>query len=176
MNTFIRNFDLKSDTEKFLPIFWEYWCRVNQEDKSEIVEIKIKDDLNPMKMPGIEALLYYYLSNAFNIKICEDDKEIIGFMIYRHVFTHMIQVPAFYFIEEYRKTYAAKDFVDSIYPEIKRIVFQTRKENPPERLLEITKGKRHVVFEDDKLITWEMEWNYGRGTRSKRNSTAAGTN
>lgn len=51
-----------------------------------------------------------------------------------------------------------KGLINSLGKPIQRVIFQTQKGRTPLNLLRHTDKVRHKIYENDKLITWEMPW------------------
>lgn len=168
MTVFYRNFEEGKDWPEFIPLFWEFWLQVNEEDLSDKKEYELMG--KKTTMTRAEAMVFYYLALCHDIKIAEiptqyNEWEMIGFMIYRTCFGHILEVPCLYVIDEFRDKFIGKEFVDSVGPQIDRVLFQTRKAKPPEQFLRSTEKHRQLIKSGENLLTWEMGWKHGR--RSK---------
>lgn len=148
-------FDLTEHAEILLPLFYKGWLEVFGEDKSYFVTIKIKGVEH--RVPEIEALLYWYLEQGCQIRICFSDGELVGMVIYQQVFADCVSIRFFYCLPEVRKLYLGKQLIDNI-PDAKTLVFQTQKDVPPEVMFKRIGTRPIKISENNKLITWAMEW------------------
>jgi GNAT superfamily N-acetyltransferase len=155
-----RPFDKKADVTAFLPIFWEYWYLVNGVDTSEVEELTLTDQGAPevVRLPKIEAILYGYIYKGYDVQLAETENGIVGFVLYHDCFGAVLEVRGMYVDRAWRNEKLGAKLIDSIGLPIKQLIFQTRAKHPPERMLELTEGRREKIAETDELITWQMEW------------------
>lgn len=131
----------------------DYWQIVNEEDLSTPYEYEIPG--GSTTIPEARATLYMLLNEGAKIKLAYVGSDLVGFLIYHTVYRSSLVIRHLYSIRERSST--ARVLVETALPEVRKLLFQTRKVNPPKRLLGLLKGAR-VLYEDDKLIDWEMEW------------------
>lgn len=146
------DFDKSDEFQRrdLIALFWEFWLKVNREDQSLPVHYNIMGI--EYEIPEIEATLYGCLHQGGKVKVAYKGETMVGFMLYHMAFDCVAIIRHMYCLVDK----LAKPLVDST--DALKVIFQTRKENPPTRLLEITKPFRSKIKEDDKLITWEMNW------------------
>lgn len=128
---------------------------MNEVDLSHEVERTILGDVK-VKMTAVEDVLYWYMQNGCRIQIAEKGDDVVGILVYHKIFDTIIAVRMMYLPQSHQGTYAGKGLVSSVNP--KRVIFQTRKESPPTTLFKVTEGRRRLLDESDKLLTFEMEW------------------
>lgn len=136
--------------DRILPILLEAHIVVCQDDRSDLVEVKIGDQL--CKIPSIEACYYNYLNTGHHIKVACHGDEIIGLLVYRSVFDQFISVRLLYVREANRDSGVGKGLFGAI-PKFEKAIFQTFRVNPPQELFE-NLDNRVLVMEDEKLCTW----------------------
>jgi hypothetical protein len=107
-------------------------------------------------MQDTEARLYGYLYGGCKIQLAEQDGEIVGFMLYHQIFDSIIAIRAMYHLKQRAGT--GKGMIESLGKPIQRVIFQTQKERPPETLFALTRKHRRLISENEKLMTWEMDW------------------
>ncbi|MBR9701023.1 GNAT family N-acetyltransferase [Candidatus Woesearchaeota archaeon] len=146
--------------DSLIPIFWEYWAVINGEDLSGFDEFESYG--HKIKMSKAESHLYWYLNKGDQVQLLYNKDEIVGFMIYHNIYDCIIAVRCLYLIPEYFNNGLGKQMVSSLESDkrkIDRVIFQTRRDSPPEQFLKACVNKYgKKIAEDDKLITWEMDW------------------
>jgi hypothetical protein len=106
-------------------------------------------------VPKSEAAVYDYLYRGYEIKVIEVDTHLMGFCLYRSVFSDLVAINFMYIDEELRGARLAPKLIRACAGE-KGVVFQTRKDIPPEKLFQIVKYHTKVQ-EKENLVTWFME-------------------
>jgi hypothetical protein len=149
----------QANTKLVCPILKEAFEKINGQDLNYDVERVILDGIKVL-LPAVEDLLYWYMNQGCLLQLAFRGAEPVGILVYQRFFKSIIAVRILYMRPEFEKTGVGKRLVDSVDP--KRIIFQTRKEAPPTRLYEVTKGRIRQLEETEKLLTWEMEWENGR--------------
>ena len=139
--------------EPFLVLFNQYWREVNEEDLSGLQVYQVNG--NDVLVPEIQATLYMLMQEGAKIKLAYEGSDLIGFLVYHTVYKSVVVIRHLYSIRERSST--AKRLVESALPNVKKLLFQTRKRNPPNRLLSILRNA-DILHEDNKLIDWEMQW------------------
>jgi len=152
----IREFDLVTDSSRFMPIFWQAWLAVHGQDRSNPTHITIAGEA--YNVPEIEALLYWYLHDErSSIRLCLEKNEIIGFVIYNKVFDGTFSIRLIYIRPDLQAKKVARDLVSSI-PNVKAILFQTKKEIEPKLLFKAVGLRPEKIFEDSLTVTYSMTW------------------
>ena len=153
-----RHFEPTNKEELFavLPLFWEYWFRVNGEDLGEHLECDVLGV--PIRVHQAEAKLYEQLASGSAFQLVYEGDDLIGFMQYHVAYSCVLIIRAMYFDSKHQKSTLGKDLVNSLELPIKEVIFQTRVNAPPERMLEIAERYGKVLHEEDKLKTWSMLW------------------
>lgn len=137
-------------------LLWEYWFNVNQEDLSAIEVYKCYDLEFPM--PKVEAKLLQLEAEGCKFKLAVEGTRIIGFLMYHLAYQCLLIVEGLFVLPEYEGKGVGKGFFNSLGP-LKRVFFQTRKGNPPQKLFDIFRNDLvKVLTESDNKITWEMVW------------------
>ena len=149
-------YEHEHDYARALAILGEAIHLVNGVEPQELVPVKILD-AQELEMTRAEVALSRYAYDACQIQLVEVDDEVVGVLVYRRIFDMMIEVRMLYIRDGLTARGLGKGIVSSI-GKVKGLIFQTRKDQPPPRCLQITEKFRHVLFEDDFLITWQMQW------------------
>lgn len=150
----IKDFDAQDEAQRkeLLPLFWEFWIKVQREDQSLPVRYNLFGFT--YEVPEIEATLYRFVyKENCRIKVAYQDDVVVGFMLYNLVFDSILVIRHMYTMV----SGLGKWLVECV-DNVKKVIFQTRKENPPERCLQLTEKFRKKITETDKIITWEMDW------------------
>ena len=145
----------RKDFYEFLGLYWEYWLKVNEDDLSREMVWHMADG-TAVVTTELEAMYEWYARKGSQVQLARSGDCIVGFLHYQDIFDCMIVVRGMYLEDEYVSTKVGHGLVNSLKP--KKLIFQTRKEKPPEAMLKATEPYREKVDEDDKLITWIMDW------------------
>lgn len=137
-------------------MFWEFWLKHNGEDLSEKSPLEI--DGKKTDILKIESVFYYFVREKFDFQLAYDDEKLVGFLMHRHLWATFLIVPAMFIEAKYFNKGIGVKLVDSLKLPIKKILFQTRKNIPPDQFLKSTKNYRRLVAEDNVFKTWEMNW------------------
>lgn len=141
---------------KFLETYWNYWLEVNEEDLSGIEEFDVFGKIE--RVPQIEAYYCYKRNNGARVRLVYDEDDIVGFMLYYNIYNCIIAIDSMWAKKDYINRGLGKGMINSLHKPIKRVHFQTRKNNPPEDLFRATEGHRTLVHETPALLVWEMPW------------------
>lgn len=136
-------------------LFWEFWFKVQDNDLSDPVKYVL--DGEEVWIPEIEGEFYACMNEGAKVKLAYLGSEIIGFMLYHYAYNCVLLIRHMYVIPEHENAGIAKKLVDAV-GDVKKLIFQTRRNSPPERMLELTKEFRSVISEDPVITTWEMPW------------------
>jgi hypothetical protein len=149
-----------ADKVAFCDVLTEYWAIVNEEDLSKSKTLCINGHLHVATLS--EEKLYFLLHERCDIQLAIDDEcGIIGFLVYHNAYNCILTVECLYVKSEHRARKLAKGLINSLMLPIKKLLFQSRKENPPREMLSLTKERdSKIIHETDKHIAWEMSW-YG---------------
>lgn len=153
----IRKFDRSKDIPQLCGLLYSAMLTTSNEDLSEWVDVPTLGDVI-IPMQAAEARLYWYLHSGFEIMVAEDDNELVGFLVFHPIFTHMIAIRIMYLEPEFRGKKIAFQLVDKIEPRPKKVFFQTHRAIEPKECLEVTEIQREHVMTDEKMITWQMNW------------------
>lgn len=137
-------------------LYWQFCWDVNQEDISTIKTFEINDA--KIEILEAEARILAYLALGCDIKVAYLGNVMIGFLIYQKIFETMITVRCLYVDSIASQLKLGKGLISSLWPIPKQLIFQTRKGLPPDRCLEVTKGFRTKISEDEHFETWLMDW------------------
>lgn len=105
-----------------------------------------------------EANLAYYYGRGDSVRSLEYRGKCIGFLIYQFAFDGVLLIRGLYVLPGYAGFGLGKGLVNSLKQPIKKVLFQTRKEVPPTRLLGHIAIRATKVYENNEMITWEMPW------------------
>lgn len=141
---------------ELLGLVWEFLYKVQQEDTSYPVSFEIGEET--VTVTQLEAELLRYLYEGAKIQIAYYNGKQIGYMLYHSAYDCILLIRHMYLEPDFAGLGIGKKMVESIGEDTKRVFFQTRKNNPPEELLDQTENFRIKVKETSKLITWEMPW------------------
>lgn len=144
------------DIQAFLPVFWAYWNIVNGEDTADIVEEDIYG--TKIQLTRTEQRLYGYLESGYRVRLCIVSNQFVGFMVYHDVCGLVLEVRAMYLQPEFWNAGLGKGLVASLGLPTKKIIFQTRQQNPPEQFLSKIEKSRVMLGEHRSLFTWEIPW------------------
>ncbi len=144
--------------DKFIPIFWEYWAMVNEEDRGKVIEFNILGQKH--KVLDIEAILYKYFNDGAKVQVAVKNNEIISFMLYHIAYECVVGITAMYSLPGEESNGLGKGLVNSLGKPVKKIIFQTRKLKKPHRLFELTEKYRKLIYDNTEanLYIWEMTW------------------
>lgn len=131
------------------------WRMVQGEDLSHLVEREILGGVK-IQMPAVEDLYYWYLKNGCKFVLAERGDDVLGILVYHQIFENVIAIRMLYAAPGSWGSKVGKGLVAATSP--KRVLFQTRKDHPPQQVLKLTESVRRQIDETEKLITWEMEW------------------
>jgi hypothetical protein len=108
-----------------------------------------------------DMMLAWYVGQGYEIPVLEaENGEIVGFGVAQVQFNTVMLVRHVFVPAEYEK----QGWMVKLYEAarkgrpVRRVFFQTVKARPPKRLLDATAGRRDMILDDGKLITWEMRW------------------
>jgi len=137
--------------------FWQFQKDVNDEDLSGWRVFKVGDKEVPFQ--DLEVRLCCLDKEGVQFQMAVYRSECIGFLMYHLIADCILFVRGMHVEKVFQGKGIAPGLVASLGKPIARVIFQTRKERPPERLLGSTVpgGERRKIYEDDKLITWEFD-------------------
>lgn len=152
---------VKFDKEKHLndasELVWASWYEVNEEDLDVIDEYDMQDG-RPYTIHRAEAMVHGYLLTCNDIFLLYDRDRPCGILVCWNVFNPLMCIRMYFLDTPYRGQNWGFKFIEGTGLKPKRIMFQTRKAKEPEALLEVTEKYRTMIGEDEKHITWEMDW------------------
>jgi hypothetical protein len=152
----VREFKPSEDVFPFLYILNEFWTNVNDEDLWEWVDIETHGV--SVRVQKIELQMYQYINAGFKVLVAESSGGVMmGVLVANKVFLDTLAVRAFYLIPEARKMKVGRDLIQS-FDNVESIMFQTRRENPPELMFKALKFEPSKVSENDTMITWSVKW------------------
>lgn len=140
----------------FCGMLWEFYWTAYGRDESEWVEVDVWGHKVPVQQ--VEASMYMFIQDNCDIKLAMEEDECVGFLIYNLAYNCVLIVRALYTIPEREARGVGKSLVDSIDAPVKKLIFQTYKPAPPQRLLDFTKSRRKEIHTAGNMITWEMDW------------------
>ncbi|MHA2064493.1 MAG: GNAT family N-acetyltransferase [Candidatus Thorarchaeota archaeon] len=145
--------DVKNpDYEKLTEVFKKYWEKVYPEDANEVI------DYGNGRLQTHEATLAHYWASGCFIRVVKYRTGIIGFLVYQIPLDGILLIKGLYSLPDYTGFGLGKGLVNSLNKPIKKVLFQTRKGNPPAGLLYHVIDRATKVHEDHEMITWEMKW------------------
>lgn len=102
--------------------------------------------------------LYRYVNEGCKIfTIMTQNGTMLGVAIGVFAFTGILCIRGLYVIPEARRLCLANHLVNC-FGNVDNLMFQTRKENPPELMFKALKFTPSKIIESDKLITWTVKW------------------
>lgn len=110
------------------------------------------------EMLGVDIHLCWLKSQGAKIQLAMDKGECVGFLLYHLIADCIIYVRGLYLYPEYEGNKIGVGLINSLGKPIKKIIFQTQKERLPARMFSHVGARRQLIHEDNKLVTWEMEW------------------
>lgn len=138
-------------------LYWFFCDAVNQEDISCLKEFEGPGGAK-VQMIEAEARLYGYKTAGARVQLAFVNEMLTGLLIYSVVFERIVAVRCLYVEPWSQRLKLAKGLINSLQPTPQKLVFQSRKEVPPERLLAITQGRRTTIDENEHFFTYAMEW------------------
>lgn len=150
------DFEPVAHLEKLVPIFWQAWLFVHNQDKSGRTEITLNGRI--WEVTEAEALIHWYLlDQKSKFKLALDDKEIVGVLVYNPVFEGVFAIRLCYVMPHKMGTKTGHKLISSL-ENVRALIFQTKKDNDPENMWNVTRGRQVKVTEDDLVTTWIMNW------------------
>lgn len=153
----VEDFCIDTDLIPLFLIMSEFYFFVNEED---VYGKKSSFELEGGKIEcyDVEARVYAYLHQGCKIKLVWDSltKTLLGFLVYQPLFEGMVACRIGYLAPELQGCGLMQKVVNSLGA--KHVLFQTRKKNPPQKILEVTKSFRQKIHEDDHFNTWLIDW------------------
>lgn len=152
--------ELENDMiERFIPLFGLYMLEVNQIDPDSKVTVQ------DAELTAADARLYWHLHSQHKILVAVTESGMpCGFLVYEVPYPGLMVARVMFILKECRGTRLFSAFIKAAKSEqARRIVFQTRKSNPPARMLSCTEragrifSERRQIGETGDMITWEME-------------------
>lgn len=152
-----RPLDLKTDYPNIVGIMWEAWQSVLGIDWAEPTDVVFCGQHTVM--PHIEARFWGLLQKSYDYQVALVDDTICAIMIYRWVCDGTAYIKMLYVAPDYRKCGLGIALVKSV-SDIKRVIFQTRTDIPPEQLTALkarATGKPIRLAATDTSEMWFME-------------------
>lgn len=143
--------------DKFAPEFWAHWYEHAGIDMETPIEL-LDGDRSLGEVPEYELEINCLLTRGNSIQLCVRGGEVLGFMVYNLLYECVLSVPHLYFRPGFRRQKLAPALVNSLGKPIKKILFQTLADKPPELFLSSLGGRNREITRVGKLITWEMNW------------------
>lgn len=145
-----------SNLSAFYPSFWKFQLLVNGDEYSgwrEIHETRVQ-------YTELEAYIGALTTETckFQLALNSDRTVCLGFLMYHMYAECILYVRGMYVEPGFEKAHIGHRLLKSLGKPIKKIIFQTQINCPPERLLGMTVEERSEIHRTDKLITWEMPW------------------
>lgn len=134
---------------------WEYWFVVNQEDHSEWTDLELAPGI-VAPYQKVEIDIIGQLHKGVKIRMAFHEDRAVGFMMYNDLWDCVLIVHAMYVYPETQLRGVGKGLIWSM-GDIKKVLFRTRKKNPPLRFLSVM-GHDRIISEDDDHIVREMDW------------------
>jgi len=150
--------EYKKNDDVFPVIFIlnEFWKNVNLEDLSEWVSFELHG-VN-MRMQKMETQIYRYITEGCRIYTARtEDDTVVGVVVGSQYFKSVVGIRALYILPGFEEFGIGTKLLSS-FNGLKKIIFQTRKDNRPERLFDLCRFSPEKIDEDDKLITWLTKW------------------
>ena len=122
--------------------------------------VKTKVGANEFDIPEIESKLYYKLQSGAKVQLAYHDDEIVGFMLYHEIYDCVLVIHNMFTSPKYFNNSMGAGMINSLKKPIKKVLFQSRKNNSPSQMLKVTKNWREKLSENEDMITWEMKWEY----------------
>lgn len=143
---------------------WEYWFVVNQEDHSEWDDLELAPGIvAPYQKVEIDIIGNLHKGTKIRMAWCED--RAVGFMMYNDLWGSIIIVHAMYVYPEEQLRGVGRGLIWSV-GDIKKVLFRTRKKNPPLRFLSVM-GHDTIIAEDDEHIVRELDWQAPKAPNNK---------
>lgn len=146
-----------AELKQAVQLYWFFCDTVNQEDTSTLKAFEMPDG-SKVQVVEAEARLYGYKSAGARVQLAFVNEIVTGLLIYSVVFERIVAVRCLYVEPWSQRLKLAKGLINSLQPTPKKLIFQSRKEVPPERLLAITQGRRTIIDENEHFFTHAMEW------------------
>jgi len=144
------------DLYKFLEKYWQFWLEVQGEDLSMLEEYNVFGKIE--KVPRIESYYYYRRNEGARVQLVWDRGEIVGFMLYYNIYNCILAIDAMWADKDHIARGLGKKMIQSLHKPIKRVLYQTRKKNPPQDMFKVVRKYSTLVHEKPDLLVWEMPW------------------
>lgn len=109
-------------------------------------------------MTGVEARVYQLMAEKRQFKLAYVGSEVVGLLVYNFIHGCLLSVECLYVRPEYEQNGIGKKLINSVGKVVK-ILFQTRTDNAPDRLLELVKNYDPVELNSESYKkTWELKW------------------
>lgn len=138
-----------------VPLAWEYWLVVNQEDYSEWEDLELAPGIvAPYQKVETFIVGNRYKGSEFKLAFVGD--RAAGMMLYNLLWGSILVVHAMYVQPEFQLMGLGSGLVNSM-GDIKKVLYRTRKANPPATFLGVMKHAK-IIAEDSKHFVREMDW------------------
>jgi GNAT superfamily N-acetyltransferase len=134
-------------------VFEKYWELISPDTDKSVVLLD-----NGLRLSEHEGQLAYYYGKLDQVRAVEYRNKIIGFLIYQIVLDGILLIRGLYVLPEYAGFGLGKGLVNSLTQPISKVIFQTRLEVPPNRLLGHVASRATKICETSQMATWEMTW------------------
>ena len=138
-----------------VPLMWEYYLCVNQEDLSEWEDLELAPGI-VAPYQKVEIQIRGNLHKGVQFRLAYHEDRAVGFMMYNLFWDSIVVVHGMYILPEKQLKGVGKGLIWSL-GDVKKVLFRTRKQNPPLRFLGVM-GHDRIIAEDDKHIVREMDW------------------
>lgn len=136
---------------------YDFQLITNEDDLSGMKVLNILGE--PTEVHKMEAFLLSCKYQHCQFQLALNHDECVGFLMYHLIADCVLFIRGIYVYPEFEGKGLAKGLVNSLKKPVKKIIYQTRKNNPPVQLFEQTKKfNRNKIYETDNLITWEFDW------------------
>lgn len=138
-----------------MPLMWEYWFVVNQEDLSEWEDMELAPNI-VAPYQKVEIMILGNLHKGVQFKLAYVEDRAVGMMMYNQFWDSILVVHGMYVYPEAQLRGVGSGLVWSA-GDVKKVLFRTRKNNPPLTFMGVM-GHDRVISEDEKHVVREMDW------------------
>lgn len=136
-------------------MFWEFYYTRFGEDHSKIIEIEVEG----VKIPTqeVECFILALLRQQVKFKLLMCEGACVGYLMYHEVASAILWIRGLYIDSKLEGHGLVPPLVKSSLKRVKKVIFQTTKYNPPNRLLSQAE-LLELVDEDEFQKTWIMSF------------------
>lgn len=142
----------------------EYFMKVQGRNLGHVKDYPVNGET--IKALEVDAEICLLTDEAAKIRLCIENDEVIGMMIYHVIYKCILVIRGLYVFSSFRKHGIGCKLIESVDIDLKRLLFQTYVSRRPAELFEWIRKwncKFEKIHRDGDIVTYELDW------RSKQN-------